>query len=390
MPEFISSNPVTVIIFVCALVWMLGLAKKDHSSLKADQHVDMKSVIVSIGVLGTFIGIAIGLWEFDTNNIDDSVPALLEGLKLAFATSIVGMFISIVLSSIQKDKLVGGNDELSVLAQINDKLSGLAEMNEQVKGLRLEIRDEQRETRSLLDKANNSLGKVASEKSIQSFRNDVNDSQVKTKNFLETQFLETNKSLKEAIEVLSHGATEEIIKALDKVITDFNENLTSHFGDNFDQLNKAVVALLKWQEQFKDIVEKDYGLLIEIRGSMESSSNTLETVASRNQETLKVYEQLKDLINVYDNQVQILNKQLDEFSTLSEKASKSFDVLNGSFERVEAGMGSQSETISKLTQDLSKKLPESLGKLEDTLVGLTDQFGKDYKDFLENYRKLIP
>jgi len=390
VPEFISSNPVTVIIFVCALVWMLGLAKKDHSSLKADQHVDMKSVIVSIGVLGTFIGIAIGLWEFDTNNIDDSVPALLEGLKLAFATSIVGMFISIVLSSIQKDKLVGGNDELSVLAQINDKLSGLAEMNEQVKGLRLEIRDEQRETRSLLDKANNSLGKVASEKSIQSFRNDVNDSQVKTKNFLETQFLETNKSLKEAIEVLSHGATEEIIKALDKVITDFNENLTSHFGDNFDQLNKAVVALLKWQEQFKDIVEKDYGLLIEIRGSMESSSNTLETVASRNQETLKVYEQLKDLINVYDNQVQILNKQLDEFSTLSEKASKSFDVLNGSFERVEAGMGSQSETISKLTQDLSKKLPESLGKLEDTLVGLTDQFGKDYKDFLENYRKLIP
>lgn len=37
------------------------------------------------------MGIVIGLLHFDTTNIDKSIPLLLEGLKTAFITSIVGM-----------------------------------------------------------------------------------------------------------------------------------------------------------------------------------------------------------------------------------------------------------------------------------------------------------
>ncbi|MEN8219906.1 MAG: DUF1566 domain-containing protein [Pseudomonadota bacterium] len=65
------------------------------------RHINLKSIIVSMGMLGTFIGIAIGLWEFDTQNIVGSMPILLEGLKLAFITSIVGMGLVIFLSILQ-------------------------------------------------------------------------------------------------------------------------------------------------------------------------------------------------------------------------------------------------------------------------------------------------
>ena len=57
-----------------------------------------KNEIVSLGVLGTFIGIAIGLYHFDVTNIKDSMPHLLNGLKTAFITSGVGIFFSIILS----------------------------------------------------------------------------------------------------------------------------------------------------------------------------------------------------------------------------------------------------------------------------------------------------
>ena len=57
-----------------------------------------KNEIVSLGVLGTFIGIAIGLYHFDVTNIKDSMPHLLDGLKTAFITSGVGIFFSIILS----------------------------------------------------------------------------------------------------------------------------------------------------------------------------------------------------------------------------------------------------------------------------------------------------
>lgn len=46
----------------------------------------------ALGILGTFIGIIIGLLNFNTESIDTSIPVLLGGLKTAFITSIVGMF----------------------------------------------------------------------------------------------------------------------------------------------------------------------------------------------------------------------------------------------------------------------------------------------------------
>ncbi|EDN68369.1 conserved hypothetical protein, membrane [Beggiatoa sp. PS] len=82
---------------------MLWLAIKDEISFRRDQPVNYKSMIVSIGILGTFVGIIFGLWDFNTQDIATSVPQLLEGLKLAFLTSIIGMGLSIFLSVLQAE-----------------------------------------------------------------------------------------------------------------------------------------------------------------------------------------------------------------------------------------------------------------------------------------------
>lgn len=58
----------------------------------------MPSVLTTLGVLGTFIGITYGLSDFNTTNISASISVLLEGLKAAFWTSIIGMICSIVIS----------------------------------------------------------------------------------------------------------------------------------------------------------------------------------------------------------------------------------------------------------------------------------------------------
>ena len=42
----------------------------------------------TLGILFTFLGIAIGLWNFDSNNIEKSIPELMNGLKTAFLVSI--------------------------------------------------------------------------------------------------------------------------------------------------------------------------------------------------------------------------------------------------------------------------------------------------------------
>jgi hypothetical protein len=52
----------------------------------------------STGILLTFFGIWQGLIGFDVTNTEGSIPVLLEGLKLAFGSSIVGLFTSLFIN----------------------------------------------------------------------------------------------------------------------------------------------------------------------------------------------------------------------------------------------------------------------------------------------------
>ena len=53
---------------------------------------------VTTGILLTFYGIWIGLTGFDTTDIGGSIPTLLNGLKTAFASSLVGLGCSLMIN----------------------------------------------------------------------------------------------------------------------------------------------------------------------------------------------------------------------------------------------------------------------------------------------------
>ena len=88
-------DPINIVFVV--IIFILGFL--DQKTGK-----DLKSQIVSVGVLGTFVGIFIGLQAFNPADITNSVNEILVGLKTAFFTSIVGMSVSTILSVYQELK----------------------------------------------------------------------------------------------------------------------------------------------------------------------------------------------------------------------------------------------------------------------------------------------
>lgn len=84
--------------FIATLIICIAILVLTILSLKNESKRNYKNEIVSLGVLGTFIGILFGLFGFEVSNIEQSLPFLLEGLKTAFITSGVGMFCSIIIS----------------------------------------------------------------------------------------------------------------------------------------------------------------------------------------------------------------------------------------------------------------------------------------------------
>ena len=61
--------------------------------LKYNEHTvhEGPSIFTTAGIFFTFLGIAEGLYEFNPQKIDASIPALLDGLKTAFIASVVGV-----------------------------------------------------------------------------------------------------------------------------------------------------------------------------------------------------------------------------------------------------------------------------------------------------------
>ena len=62
--------------------------------------------MTGLGILGTFLGLAMGLGSFngdDVYTISDNVGPLLSGMKVAFHTSVYGIFFSIIFNFIYRN-----------------------------------------------------------------------------------------------------------------------------------------------------------------------------------------------------------------------------------------------------------------------------------------------
>jgi predicted nucleic acid-binding Zn-ribbon protein len=407
---------------------------------------DLKSQIVSLGVLGTFIGIFIGLQDFNPEDMKNSINSILLGLKTAFFTSIVGMGTALILSIVQKifyKKLDNSSTQESLLFEISKKLDALEKIDN--RGERDKIIAELERLRVVQADTRDETAKVSL--SIDEFKENSNRENQKLIEILDANFSKMNNSLEIAIDKLSRGATEEIIKALEHVIKEFNTELQSSFGDNFTKLNEAVINLLEWQNNYKTHIEHIEQHLNLSSSSIEKSKESLEIISSKNESVINVYTQLKTIIDIYHHQIKELTQHLETYANLSDNAenmflsiSKNISKTTEEFETLRAVLSlsnqeqkesflSNNEVIKKahseLTQhiksehdkqinfnkelfsknreeldtigkhfnkmgeEIPRALQISLTELNRGLTSLTKEFQKSYKEIMDKYKNGI-
>lgn len=300
--------------------------------------------------------------------IDTSMAKLQQGLS-AFTA---------VTESINKGFETTFN-KLDKIIEISEK-SGNNELSEQFKGFRADYKDDSNKTRELLQEMNTSISNNITEQ-FKNLRTELGDDNKEIISILNSNFEETNRCLNEAVESLSKGATEEIVKALEQVIREFNEKLTEQFGENFKELNQAVFRLVEWQDNYKSALEQIEQQLQLTIISIQSTDSSLEKISQRNQEIVSIYDKLGETIRAYDGQVQDVNTRLKEYMSLNEQAK----VMLSNIEKevVDTSKNSQ-KAQEEILENTSKKLEEHTKnivgaivlQLEDTQKSLTEISGK--------------
>ncbi len=364
------------------------------------------TILTTLGIFATFLGIALGLSEFDSNNIQASVPALLGGLKTAFWASVAG---------------VGGALLLKFRHQFFDRaaVDGTGEGGE-VTGADLARLLSGIQT-ALVGKEETSLITQ-----IKLMRSDTNDR------------LDALKAAQlQALQELSKMGSQALVEALRDVIKDFNAKITEQFGDNFKALNEAVGRLLVWQDRYRLHVERSEASLeslVVLMGettsnysSLVSNSESFSTVAHDLGEMLEALStqktQLIDLSRalaellkeasgslpavqtkimelttqlssaVQDNQKTIsaaLNENAVQLKNAIQSSHQGFVTTNTEANKqVTDLMAKTKEQISNLDAALTEELKKSLESLGRQLAALSERFVSDYGPLTDKLRRIV-
>lgn len=324
-----------VIVFIYAVV----VSVKGSNSSFTHQA---PNILTSLGILGTFTGIVIGLLSFDfsgSETIDESLPSLLNGLKTAFITSLGGMLAAIIFKGLDSLVFVKHRQEMEIPDEVTpgDIHKQLKDTNANLLALKNSLTGE--EEGSLVG-----VMKLA-RSDMRDFRSELKDERTLERNrhdeFAEKLFAEMNNFA----ELLSKSATEAVIEALKVVIEDFNKNLTEQFGENFKRLDESVKKLVDWQQQYMEQMTQMSEHYAQGVQAIDSTKDAVVVIGDKSAEIPKIMEGLEAVLKINQHQIDNLADHLKAFVDMKQSATEAMPEIQGRLDTILTQLSDSSEKM---------------------------------------------
>ncbi|MCL6416541.1 hypothetical protein MIB92_12850 [Aestuariirhabdus sp. Z084] len=309
-------------------------------SFNAQTASNAPTILTSLGIFGTFLGVALGLLDFDTENIQASVPDLIDGLKTAFWSSIAGLAgaLSIKLRYLLELRRDRASREQIRMATVDDLAQLLAQ-----------IRDQQQDAND----ARHEGEMLAVMKTMQQ------DNQ--------KQLTTLNQQLGEYQQQMVDANTQALVGALETVMHDFNTRINEQYGENFRHLNEAVGEMLRWQQAYQKQLDT---LILQQQKTgdiMQEATRSHERVVEQTKVFSTVSEALEGMLAGLETQSKGLEGYLSALSSLVSNAGEGLPQLEDRFEVLTGQLYKAITTNSEQTQRLLENSSEQFAKAQEAL-----------------------
>lgn len=336
--------------------------------LKLELIRNVPSILTSLGIIGTFVGVLSGLQGYDTQNIDavrSSVGNLLTGIQGAFYNSFIAIFFAVVCTGVEKYNVSNLYAKVTQLQRAINRLFN----------------------RSLSDDYLHKMVNQMEEQthSMKSFSQDLAE------------------TVKRALEELVERQTETINSA--------NGQLAFSLGNKLaEQLSPALAELTALMEEVKrekaessseaiqQIVNRFQDTLTnsassQLKGMMEAIEGTSEIMASLKGELEKYLQELsKQTILQQDN----MRKQLDDLSSQASEGQQQvrtellsfLEEVSTRLGHIQSELGDHSinymkivsEELTKLIATTNQKSEENLSMFSNQIVAAHGQMQNQMKE----------
>ncbi len=407
--------------FIFSVIY-LRRAKKTPERINPYIFESIPQIFPTIGILGTFIGIAYGLWSFNENKIEESIPPLLGGLKTAFLASIGGIILSIIFSKFTAFKL--WKDKKGKVSNETIELNKLVEL---ITDLKYNFQD----SFTYTDENNNKIKPAnffrdiyeeskKQSRALQSFSTDLSTKieagfDTIMSNQIQNGVIPELQAVKVAIENLGNKMkdpttemTQNVVKELQIAMgTMIDEFKTSMSGSTKSELEHLTTLLSQAGGSLTDFPAKLQNMTENLNENFRGLQDIVQQISRQTlfqseQSTDQMKKQVEEMSEILKNkvgdlqigQVTLMNKQSENLQ-VSDELLKSFNI---SIEKMNGLSAEVTETISKFSKvqnELSsatfqfRQISENVNNSSNSFKDGQLKFSQHSNEFLKNNSETI-
>ncbi len=321
-------------------------------------------IFTSLGILGTFVGLVWGLKDFNTtdlNNISSSVSALLDGIKVAFLTSIYGIAFSIIYSYGIR----------SIGSSMYDKLQMfLNRFHSYV------MPSAENETRNLMV-ASSKIQTDAMNKMAEQFSVQMADS-------FEKVITPTFQKMNTSLDTLVNSVTQVQTDAIHEILNVFVKEMRGSFNLQFDDFNKALEQMKRSMKEtteytkglYQDMSRQTQDDYLQLENSMKDAINQMGNLQTRFMSTAARITQ--DNQAIQKQQQQDYQHVVDYMKDAEQSAAKFWVACNQTMKRYVEAAAASMESVNAAS-DAGLRVQEENKRL-------IEQYNNNMKEFSE-YQK---
>lgn len=328
--------------FISLMLLLFALALVCRFTRRGNEFVDQApGLLTSLGILGTFTGVIIGLFEFSLVDIDQSIATLLDGLKTAFITSVCGIGLSIVLRALTRFIPLPGDTA--------EPVTDLADLQQSLQQLQGAL--------------------VAGQ---------------------ERQLKQSESQLGEFSEQLARSLVTEMEQVVERfnerVESQFGENMT-RFGENFAQFDAMVATLSKEYKTHEERVEYWSEHCDTAVMGMVQVARDLQQIHQQLAELPQFLDGMQGFSREAREQMQALNEQLEQYRQVSTQMQEVMPHLGGRIEQFVQGIDLVQQVM---TRDMKQSLisiaqqSELLGGQIEAVSGAFEKMSSLDADFIQS------
>ncbi len=398
-------------------IYALNIARKDYARVNQNDFDLIPSMFTTIGILGTFGGIAYGLWFFNPEDIEKSIPTLLQGLKTAFFASIFGIALSIIFS--KRISYIRNKNEKGVLSEetqaINNLIGAINELRNDFtssdeNGNTIKPGNVFRDIYKESQKQSTSLQTFSSDLALtisagfEQILNNPTEGVVAELKLVKAEIESLGNKLKDPATDMTQNIVKELQESMGKMIEEFK---TSMSGDTKNEMERLAGLLGQAGGSLTDFPTKLQNMTDNLnenfRGLQEVVQQISKQTLSQSEEsTNQMRKQVEDMSEILRSKVgdlqsgqqtllteqsknlQVSENLLSAFNTSIEKMNGLSTEVNGSISKLNQAQ-TELEKVISVFRNVSQEINTSSSRFGES----QNEFSKHSNQFLQNNSNTI-